>query len=308
MRIVITGGTGLIGRALAADLAGDSHEVIVLSRRPERAIALPTGVRAERWDARTAEGWGHLADGAEAIVNLAGENPAGSGFFPSRWTPERKRRIRESRLRAGLAVVEAVEAAMYKPRVVIQASGAGYYGSRGDEEVTEETPPGNDFLARVACEEWEPSTAPVEALGVRRVIIRSGVVLSTEGGALPRLLLPFRLFVGGPLGSGRQWLPWLHIADEVAAIRFLMEKETASGPFNLVAPHPLTNAEFSRVVGRVIGRPAFMSVPGFALRLLFGEVANVLLEGQRAIPWRLLDLGFTFRFTEAEVALQDLLG
>lgn len=306
MRIIITGGTGLIGRALAADLTGDNHEVIVLSRAPERAASLPTGVRAERWDARTAEGWGALADGADAIVNLAGESIAGAGFIPSRWTTERKRRIRDSRLNAGRAVVQAVESASVKPRVVVQASGVGYYGPRGDEELTEEASPGQDFLARTAIE-WEASTAPVESLGVRRAIIRSGTVFSTKGGALPRLLLPFRLFVGGPFGTGRQWFHWIHIADEVRAICFLIENEAASGPFNLVAPDLLTNAEFSRVLGRVMRRPALMRVPAFALRLLLGEMSIVLLEGQRAVPRRLQDLGFTFRFPEAEAALRDLL-
>ena len=306
MRIIVTGGTGLIGRALAADLADDNHEVIVLSRAPERATAMPAGVRIERWDARTAEGWDDLADGADAIVNLAGESISGQGFIPGRWTTERKRRIRDSRLNAGRAVVQAVESASSKPRVVIQASGAGYYGPHGDEEISEETPAGNEWFEKVAVE-WEASTAPVETLAVRRAIIRSGVVLSIEGGALPRLLLPFRFFVGGPLGRGRQWFPWIHIADEVRAIRFLIENPTASGPFNLTAPNLLTNAEFSQVIGRVFRRPAFVPVPAFALRLLLGEMSMVLLEGQKAIPRRLQELGFTFRFPEAEAALRDLL-
>ena len=307
MRILITGGTGLIGRALAADLAGDNHEVIVLSRAPERAAGLPTGVRAERWDARTAEGWGALVNGADAIVNLAGESIAGEGFFPSRWTAERKRRIRESRLNAGRAVVQAVELASDKPRVVVQASGVGYYGPRGDEEITEEASPGKDFLAWTAID-WEASTAPVESLGVRRAIIRSGAVLSTKGGALPRMLLPFRLFVGGPFGAGRQWFPWIHIADEVSAIRFLIENPAASGPFNLTASNLLTNADFSRVLGRVMRRPALVPVPAFAMSLLFGEVSTVVLDGQRAISRRLQESGFTLRFPEAEAALRDLLG
>jgi uncharacterized protein (TIGR01777 family) len=306
MRVIITGGTGLIGRALAADLAGDSHEVIVLSRLPERATGLPAGVRAERWDARTADGWGALADGANAIVNLAGESISGQGFIPSRWTADLKGRVRESRLNAGRAVVQALEAATHKPHVVIQASAAGYYGAHGDEDVTEEAPAGGDWFGQVAVE-WEASTAPVEAMGVRRVIIRSGVVFSVGGGALPRMLLPFRLFAGGPLGSGRQWFPWIHITDEVGAIRFLIKNQAASGPFNLTAPNLLTNAEFSQVAGRVLRRPAFVPVPAFALRLLFGEMSIVLLEGQRAIPRRLLDLGFNFRFGEAEAALRDLL-
>jgi len=300
MRVIITGGTGLIGRALAADLTKDGHETIALSRQPERAAGLPAEARVERWDAQTAQGWGSLADGADALVNLAGENIAG------RWTAGRKRRIRESRLNAGRAVVQAVELASVKPRVVIQASGVGYYGPRGDEESVEEESPGSDFLGQLAIE-WEASTAPVERIGVRRAVIRSGAVLSTEGGAFPPMLLQSRLFLGGPLGSGRQWLPWIHMADEVRGIRFLIENERAQGPFNLVAPNPLTNAEFNRVLGRVMRRPAFMPVPAFALRLLAGEMSTVLLDGQRAIPRRLLDLGFAFCFPNAEEALRDLL-
>jgi uncharacterized protein (TIGR01777 family) len=300
MRVIITGGTGLIGRALAADLTKDGHETIVLSRRPERATGLPAGARVERWDARTAQGWGSLADGADALVNLTGENIAG------RWTASRKRRIRESRLNAGRTVVQVVELAGVKPRVVIQASGVGYYGPRGDEEIVEEESPGSDFLGQLAIE-WEASTAPVERMDVRRAVIRSGAVLSTEGGAFPPMLLQSRLFLGGPLGSGRQWLPWIHMADEVRAIRFLIEDERAQGPFNLVAPNPLTSAEFNRVLGRVMRRPAFMPVPAFALRLLAGEMSTVLLDGQRAVPRRLLDLGFAFRFPNAEEALRDLL-
>jgi uncharacterized protein (TIGR01777 family) len=300
MRVLITGGSGLIGRALAADLARSGREVIILSRRPVRLTGLPAGVRAERWDGCTAEGWSGLADGADAIVNLAGEN-----ISSGRWTDARKRAILESRLNAGRAVVAAVKAAAKKPAAVIQASGIGYYGPHGDEEITEETPPGHDFLARLAVD-WESSTASVEDLGVRRAVIRTGVVLSTEGGALPRMLLPFRFFVGGRLGSGRQWFPWIHIADEVGAIRFLIENGAAGGAFNLTAPPPITNAGFSRLLGQQLRRPALLPIPAFALRLLFGEMATVLLDGQRAVPQRLLQMGFKFRFPEVGPALRDL--
>lgn len=307
MKVIIPGGTGLIGRALSADLVSDGHEVIVLSRSPERASGLPAGVRVERWNARNADGWAPLAEGAEAIVNLAGANLAGSGFLPSRWTRERKRIIRESRVDAGRAVVDAVELARVKPRAVIQSSGVGYYGFRGDERVGEDAQPGDDYLARLAHEEWEPSTARVEELGVRRVILRTAAVLSAEEGALHRLIVPFRLFVGGRMGSGRQWLSWIHLIDEVRAIRFLIEHEDASGPFNLASPNAVTNAEFARMLGRILGRPSVIPLPSFVMKLAFGEVANVLLEGQRAIPERLLELGFTFRFPEAEAALSDLI-
>lgn len=298
-RIIITGGTGMIGRALAEHLATNDYEVVALSRSPDRAPGMAHGVQVERWDARTAAGWGGLADGALAIVNLAGESLA------QRWTEESKQRIRLSRLNAGQAVVEAVAAAQTKPQVVVQASGIGAYGPRGDEVVTEDARFGEDFLGRVAAE-WEDSTAEVEGMGVRRVIARTGVVLSTEGGALPRLMLPFRFFGGGPLGSGEQWFPWIHIEDEVRAIRFAIENEDAEGPLNLVAPGIVTQGEFSRVLGRVMGRPSWLPVPAFALRLLLGEMATVLVDGQRAVPERLLELGFTFRFPEVEVALRDV--
>ncbi len=300
-RILISGGSGLIGNALASDLARDGNEVIVLSRHPEKLAILPAGVRVEKWDAQTAEGWYRLANGADAIVNLAGES-IGSG----RWTDERKRTIVRSRVEAGRAIVQAVETSSKKPRVVIQASAVGYYGPTDDKRITEKAPQGHDFLARIALD-WEASTEPVERFGVRRVVIRTGVVLSKKGGALPRMVTPFRFFAGGRLGNGCQWLPWIHIADEIGAIRFLIDNENANGAFNLTAPFPVINTEFSRLLGRQLKRPSHFSVPAFVLRLLFGEMASVLLAGQQAIPERLLEMGFGFRYSEAHQALKDLL-
>ena len=301
MRVLITGGAGFIGRELAASLAGDGHNAVLLSRSAAQVTGLPAGVCAERWDGRTAEGWSSLADGADAIVNLAGEN-IGVG----RWTTERKERIRQSRLNAGRAVVETVTRVTRKPRVVIQASAVGYYGPHGPEQIPEETPAGQDFLAQV-CLEWEASTVPVEAMGVRRAVIRTGVALSKRGGALPRMMLPFRFFVGGRLGNGRQWVPWIHMRDEVRAIRFLIENESASGAFNLTAPHPVTNAEFAHTLGRQLNQPSFVPAPAFALRTLFGEMATILLDGQRAVSQRLVQVGFDFEFPELGPALRDLL-
>ncbi|MCI0580007.1 MAG: TIGR01777 family oxidoreductase [Chloroflexi bacterium] len=307
MRVIITGGTGSLGSRLANSLVQDGHEVVVLSRNPQKHQGdQPAGIRLLQWDAQTAEGWASAADGAAAIVNFAGENLAGEGFLPDRWTHEKKRKIRESRLNAGRAVVQAVEAASQKPGLVVQASAVGYYGPCGDEIVTEETPPGNDFLATL-CVEWEASTAPVEKMGVRQVIVRTGLVLDRHNGPLPRMLLPYKLFAGGPYGSGRQWWPWVHPADEIGAIRFLMATETATGPYNLTAPNPVTNREFGRVLGRVLGRPSWLPVPAFAMRLLVGETATVALDGQRAISKRLQELGYTFQFSELEAALRDLL-
>jgi len=306
MRIIITGGTGFIGRQLTAELLGAGYGVVVLSRDPAKVAGLPSQVQVERWDAVSARGWGALADGALAIVNLAGENLAGEGFLPSRWSDARKARIRDSRLNAGRAVVEAVSAAAIKPRAVIQSSGIGHYGYLGAKVFTESDTPGSDFLARLTVD-WEASTAPVAKQGVRHISIRSGVVLSPDEGALNRLILPFKLFAGGPMGSGKQGFAWIHPADEIAAIRFLIENEAADGPFNLVAPHPTTYAEFGRTLGRVMHRPYWFPVPAFALRTVLGEVASTVLEGQRAMPKKLLDLGFRFRFPDAESALEDLI-
>jgi len=310
MRVIITGGTGLIGRALTASLAADGHEVILLSRAPDKAAGLPKGARAEKWDGRTAAGWGTSADGADAIVNLAGESIGGenmSALIAKRWTPERKKLILESRVNAGKAVMQAIQQASRKPRVLIQASAVGYYGLPGDKEITEDSPAGQDALAKL-CLEWEATTAEAEKMGVRRAVIRTGgVVMSTRGGALPFMLLPFKLFVGGPLGSGQQWFSWIHIDDEVRAIRFLIENPQAEGAFNLCAPQPLRNAELSRVIGKALRRPAWMPAPAFAMKLLLGEKSIIVLDGQRQLPKRLLELGFAFRFPTAEEALRDLM-
>lgn len=306
MRIIITGGSGLIGRALANSLAADQHEVVLLSRSPGRVTNLPSNVRAVAWDGHTAQGWGELADGAGAIVNLAGESIAGEGFLPLRWSDERRQRIRDSRINAGRAVTAAVAGATQKPRVVIQASAIGYYGVHGDEALDESAPAGNDFLANV-CREWEASSAGVETAGVRRVIIRIGVVLSTQGGALTRVLLPYRLFGGGRFGSGRQYWSWIHLDDVVRAIRASIEDEQFAGPINLTAPNPHTNNDFGKTLGQVLGRPHWLPVPAFALKLPFGEVTTVVLDGQRVLPAKLQHAGFTFQFPQLAPALQDLL-
>ena len=303
MRIIITGGTGLIGKPLSKALAADGHEVIVLTRMPEKVKEAPAGVKLQKWDGKSAEGWGELADGAGAIINLAG-----AGIADKRWSQERKREIRQSRLDAGKAVMAAITAASNKPGVLIQASAVGYYGVQtGDAQVTESFSPGGDFLSKV-CFDWEASTAPASKQGVRRVVIRTGVVLSNEGGAFPKQVLPFKLFAGGPVGSGKQWYPWIHIDDEVRAIQFLIANDKAEGPFNLSAPNPVTNKEFGRLIGEALGRPSFMPAPAFAMQIVFGEMAMILLEGQRAVPQRLLELGFKFKYETALAALKNLLG
>jgi len=309
MRVVITGGTGMIGRALARDLAEAGDSVIVLSRAPRAVAGLPASVRIVGWDGQTAAGWAELADGADAIVNLAGESIAGENVVQilfGRWTTEKKRRLIRSRANAGSAVSEAVHSAERKPGVVIQMSGVGYYGVENPAELDESAPAGSDFLAR-ACAAWESATEPVEAAGVRRAILRTAVVLAREGGVLPMMLLPFRFFFGGPLGRGRQPLAWVHLADVVGAIRFAIQNEEARGVLNLAAPTTPTNAEFGRVIGAVMHRPYWFPVNAFALRLLMGEKATVVLDGQRPISQRLGALGYAFRFADARAALEDLL-
>lgn len=299
MNVLITGGTGLIGRALTADLLRDGHAVTILTRDPER-VKDPFGeVAYHKWDGKSAHGWGHLVETADILVNLAGAN-----LSDGLWNEQRKKAIRDSRVNAGRAVVEAITSAQHKPSVVVQASGVGYYGVNNPDLLNESSPLGKDFLSSVS-RDWEAATQSVEAMGVRRVIIRSGVVFSQKSGALARMLLPFRLFVGGPLGSGRQWLSWIHLMDEVRAIRFLMETPSAAGVFNLAA-EPVTNAEFARVAGKVLHRPAFIPVPAFLLRLVLGEMSTVVLEGQRVSSKKLTDLGFQQIFWSLEEALKDL--
>jgi hypothetical protein len=304
--MVIAGGTGLIGRELVHDIAEEGHQITVLSRSPkDYRHMFSEEVDLVYWDDRSAGEWVSHIEGVDAVVNLAGESISGAGFLPDRWSADKKKRIRESRIAAGKALVMAIEAAENKPRVLVQASAVGYYGSTGDTLVTESSPSGGDFLASVA-QDWEASTELVEGMGVRRVVARIGLVLSTEDGALPRLLLPSRLFAGGWFGSGDQWWSWVHIADVVSALRFLVEDDVAQGPVNVTAPNPLTNREFGKALGRALNRPSVMPVPAFALRAALGEVASTVLEGQRAIPKRLLEMDFAFRFPDIDSALNNL--
>ncbi|MBX3052196.1 MAG: TIGR01777 family oxidoreductase [Caldilineaceae bacterium] len=302
MHTLITGGTGLIGRALIDSLVADGHTATVLTRSPQKhQSSLPAGVTAVKWDGKTTTGWGHLIQGVDAVVNLAGE-----GIADGRWSEERKQRILQSRVDAGQALVAAIAQAETKPNVLVQASAVGYYGVGDDNPLPESSPPGHDFLGRV-CAEWEASSAGVEEMGVRRVVIRTGVVLSTKGGAFPKLVLPFRLFAGGPIGNGRQYFPWIHIDDQVRAIRFLMANEEARGAYNLAAPQPPTNKEFAQKLGKAMGRPALLPVPAFVFKILFGEMSTVLLDGQRAVPQALDAAGFGFSYPEATAATRDIL-
>ncbi|MCA1552878.1 MAG: TIGR01777 family oxidoreductase [Chloroflexi bacterium] len=301
-RVIITGGTGLIGDALTKALASKGHEVILLSRDPGKAQDLPRGARCIAWDGRTANGWGKYADGANAIVNLAGATIARPP-----WTASYKRLIRRSRVDAGRAIVEAVRDAKQKPAVLIQSSGINYYGVQSDAVRTEQSPAGNDYLSDV-CKDWEASTAEVEPMGVRRAIIRTALVMAKEGGVLPLMALPFRFFVGGPLGSGKQYVSWIHLTDEVGAIQFLIENAQASGAFNLVAPKPVTNREFSRALGHALHRPSWFPTPALPMRLALGEMATLLVLGSmRVVPDGLQRAGYHFQFTDVDTTLRDVL-
>lgn len=305
MRIIVAGGSGLIGRPLCERLAADGHEVHVLTRSPDR-VKLPAGVTADGWDGRTPHGWSPLVDGSGVEGGTAVVNLAGASLAAGRWTEKRKQILRQSRLDCTRAVAEAVGKAKTPPRVLLQGSAVGYYGDRRDGEVTEDADPGDDFLARL-CADWEAASRPVEAKGVRRVLLRTGVVLAKDGGALEKMALPVRLGAGGRLGSGQQGVPWIHLEDELEAIRFLLEAESARGPFNLTAPQPVTNEELMETLGRVLHRPVWLPAPGFALKLALGEMSDVLLTGQLAVPHRLQEAGYEFRFPVLEPALEDLL-
>lgn len=302
MRVIVTGGTGLIGRALTMYLDARGDEVIVTSRRPRRSADWPAGVGLVKWDGETVTSLVPVLAGAHAVVHLAGE-----GIAARRWTAERKELIRESRTRSTAALVEAFARVGKRPSVLLQGSAVGYYGSRGDEELDESSDVGEGFLADV-CYDWEAAGSPVEDLGVRRVLLRTGVVLAKEGGALPRMAMPFRLFGGGPVGNGRQWVPWIHLADEVGAIAFLLDAEHTNGVFNLTAPECVTNRTLSRAIGRVLHRPSFVPAPAFAMKLALGEMAELLLNSQKVLSSALVSAGYTFRFPAVEAALRDLLG
>ena len=299
MRIVIAGGTGFLGRPLTAALLRDRHDIVVLTRG---STAAPAGARAVAWEPNGEVGpWAEEVGRAEAIVNLAGESIAGK-----RWTAAQKRRILDSRVGATRSLAEAIRAAAAPPAVFISGSAVGYYGPLGDEAAAEDHPAGSDFLAQV-CERWEQEAMRAAGDRTRVTCLRTGIVLERDGGALPQMLPPFRFGAGGPVGSGRQYWPWIHRDDWIALVRWAIATPAAAGAVNATAPQPVTNAEFARALGRAMHRPAFMPAPGFALRLMLGEMAGaLLLSGQNAIPVKATRAGFQFKYANVDQALRAL--
>ena len=300
MKIVIAGGTGFLGRPLAEALTADGREVVILTRGP---AASPIGeARLVSWNPTGHIGpWASELADADAVVNLAGESIAAR-----RWSTVQKQKILDTRMHATRSLAAAIRAATRPPQTFVSGSAIGYYGPLGDEIVTEERPAGSDFLAEV-CRRWESEAITGVTEATRVACMRTGLVLARDGGALPQMLLPFRFGAGGPLGSGRQYWPWIHRDDWVALVRWTIDTPSAHGPINATAPHPVTNAAFAKALGRALHRPVFMPAPAFALRIALGEMADaLLLSGQRAVPAKVERLGFRFRFSRLEDALRAI--
>jgi uncharacterized protein (TIGR01777 family) len=300
MRLTLTGATGRIGSLLVRELVARGDEVTVLSRSPEKARAALPGVDAVAWDPAASAAPTAALAGRDGVIHLAGEDVA------QRWTDDAKRRIRSSREEGTRNLVAGLRAAEPRPRVLVASSAVGYYGPHGDERVDEDAPPGDDFLAQV-CVAWEREAEAAAELGLRVVRVRTGVVLDREGGALSKMLPFFRLGVGGPVAGGKQYLPWVHRDDIVGILRAALDGEGWSGAVNATAPEPATNRDFSRELGRALHRPAFAPVPGLAVRALYGDMAEVVTQGVRAVPRRTLELGYAFRHPELSQALRSAL-
>jgi uncharacterized protein (TIGR01777 family) len=301
MRILITGGTGFIGSHLITSLKATGHECIVLTRRASTRFDADAQVQAVQWPGPPEEIPAAAIAGIDAVINLAGESLGGG-----RWTKARKDRFFASRLGTTNALTDAIASMEPRPQVMISASAVGYYGPHGDEKITEAGPPGEDFLS-VLCSEWEMAAKAAIPLGMRLVILRIGLVLGPGGGVLPRLMLPFKFFVGGPIGSGQQVMSWIHLDDLIGLILFALDHAEVSGPVNATAPNPVTNREFATILGRVMHRPSFFRVPAFVLRLALGEMADTAVTGQRVVPKRALEYGYQFQHAELNEALRDVL-
>ena len=308
MKIVIAGGTGFLGRPLTDRLVSEGHDVVILTRRvsPQlraRAVVWSPGKDAENIVSGITGAWANEIDGADAVINLAGESIAGR-----RWSPSHKKQILESRIHATRSLAAAIAAASRPPSVFASGSAVGYYGPLGDELAVETTPAGSDFLAQV-CQQWETEANRAASPRTRVVCIRTGLALERDGGALPQMLLPFKFGAGGPVGSGRQYWPWIHRTDWIDLVRWAIRTDAAAGPLNATAPNPVRNAEFARALGRALHRPSFMPAPAFALRLMLGEMADaLLLSGQRAMPAKAQALGFSFKYSKLDDALAAIFG
>ena len=307
MRIVIAGGTGFLGSPLAEVYAEEGHDVRVLTRglppgesRHESGTGVP-GITRVGWQPDGRSGpWARALDGADAVVSLAGES-----IGDKRWTPQRKAQLRDSRIAPTRSLAAAIGEISAAPAVLVSSSAVGYYGASGDEPKTEDSPPGRDFLAQL-CEDWEQEAGKAVRPGVRLAIVRTGIVLERSGGALPQMARPFRLFAGGPLGSGRQYMSWIHRLDWVEMVRWIVQTPEVSGPVNATAPHPVTNREFARALGSALRRPAFLPTPAFALKVALGEFADYVVTGQRAIPAKAQAHKYHFRYPEIDIAFRGI--
>jgi uncharacterized protein (TIGR01777 family) len=295
MNILITGGTGFIGTPLTQELRKSGNDVTVTTRRQtdtkEKLSWNPPGLIPQ-----------NIISKFDGIINLAGEPIA-----PARWTEERKKGILSSRIDTTRALVESIKAADTKPKVLISASAIGYYGPHGDESLTEDTPPASDFLADV-CVKWEAEALKAQESGVRVVTVRIGGVLEADGGALPQMIIPFKFFIGGPIGSGKQWFSWIHRDDVVGIMRYALENESVSGSVNATAPNSVTNKQFSTALGKALNRPSCLAVPGFMVELTLGELGAVLLTGQKVLPEKMLKAGYKFKYEDIEAALAAIFG
>ncbi len=318
MKIVIAGGSGFLGSPLAEVYAEEGHDVRVLTRglpagesRHDPGTGVP-GVSRVGWQpealvpgtdgfaAAQLPAWAHVIDGADAVINLAGESIAGG-----RWTPQRKALLRDSRIVSTRSLAAAINAVATPPRVFVSGSAVGFYGPSGDDPKTEDSPPGGDFLATL-CVDWEGEARRAARSETRVALLRTGIALEQSGGALAKMLTPFRLFVGGPMGSGRQYMSWIHRIDWLEMVRWIVDTPEVSGPVNATAPHPVNSREFARALGRALHRPALLPTPKLALKIALGEMAETLVTGQRAIPAKAKALKFHFRYPEIDQAFRGI--
>lgn len=302
MKVLVTGASGRIGKALCDELLARGDEVVGLTRDPEKARAAQAQITWHAWEPTLERPAEAAFEGVDGVVNLVGEK------INQRWTDEAKRKIMDSRKVATHNLAGAIESLATKPKVLVSQSAVGYYGNRGDEALDESSAPGKGFDASV-CVEWEKAAHEVEAAGVRLVIVRTGQVMETGGGILGGLLLPFKLGLGGPLAGGNQWVPWIHLSDEVGILIWALDTESVSGVVNGTAPNPVTNKEWSKALGRALHRPAVLPIPGFATEVKFGkEFGKVAQGGQKVLPKRTEELGYGFKFPEIDAALRNLVG